>query len=742
MNNHYSLPYPFKQLGVRARLWTIITWILCLGSIIASAYWQFNATADQRVIIGDITDGSYVQQFYERERTFPSNLPFRWTKPESSSLRFWPLPAGSLAILHLDMYRDTEAILTISKGYDVYHQILISPEQRTYRILIKNLDQPIQLSVSPPLLIPSETRSLGVVLFYAGLQRTSLSTFFDILATFWLAPCLPLALTSLGFAHWLVGLRRYPSPLIPLTFATVLIGSALYPALKIELAWWVTHVDFIFIVSALALYIGRKWLTPIFDSDRFVISLLLSIGAITILFTFIPYIKGDGIGYYAYARALVYKGNLSMAETFMTFFSKVPYFHTETGIVYNPWSIGPALFWIGPLALHRLLFGGDGHDQGAIATAMLMSALFGFGTTIIAYYCARRWFSRLASALGALGAFFGSTLWFYSMQLGSFAHALSAFTCALGVLSGLRLTERPSLLRWITFGAAVGLMAVTYWATLILVIAPASAVLLMLWQARTSPARLRSLLIGSLAAATSAILVFSPQMIVWHLIYGTPFAKPPSTPDIVWHKLHLLELLFARFGLLFWSPAAMIGLVGIWLLPQQSPWFGSALLVAAMLYLLFNAILSDWHGSGAFGTRRLTSLAVWFALGLAALVEMLIARRQLFIALFGIGTACSWMFALIMRQVLGYFPLGTSHAVLSEMSFPDLYVVYQTWPTLEIINFFRNSFFWDAFTSPISIVGILHLLFVGLITIGVGWLFWKGPFSPVIMIDEQCKKPQ
>lgn len=720
----------------------IVAWTLCLGSIIASAYWQFNATSNQKVTIGDVSDVSYVQRFHEREQTLADNIPFRWTRPESSTLRFWPLSPSASAVIHLDIYRPVESTLSILTDHSDHIFIKIIPERRTYRVLLRQPHQLIQLSVSPPLIVAGETRALGVMLFHAGLQQTSLSTPFDILATFWLSPFLPLALTSLGFAHWLVGFRRYPSPLIPLTFATVFIGSTLYPTLKIELAWWTTHVCFIFAISALALCVGRRWLTNLFLNDRSTVLVLLGLGGCTIVLTFIPFVAWDGVGYYAYARALVYKGNLSMADTFMAFLSKIPYFHTETGIVYNPWSIGPALFWMGPLALYRLLFGGDGHDQGAITIATLISALFGFGTTIIAYYCARRWFSQVASTLGALGAFFGSTLWFYSMQYGGYAHALSAFACALGVLTSLRLMERPSTLRWLAFGAAVGLMAVTYWATLILAIAPASAALLMLWQARTSPARLRSLLIGSLAAAASAILVFSPQMIVWYLIYGTPFAKPPSTPDIVWHELHLFELLFARFGLLFWSPAAMIGLIGLWLLPRRSPWFGSALLVAAMLYLLFNALLSDWHGSGAFGTRRLTSLAVWYTLGLAALVEMLIARRQLFIALFGIGAACSWMFALIMRRSLGYFPTGTSYAELEEMSFPDLYIAYQTWPTLEFTNFLKNTFVWDTLTSPLGIVGILHLLFVGTITVIVGWLFWKGPFSPTLMIDDHCAKPQ
>ncbi|MDW8404495.1 ArnT family glycosyltransferase [Chloroflexus sp.] len=710
--------------------------MLWIGCIIAGAYWQLHVVSEQYVTIGSFTDGSYVQRFHEREQTLEGNIPFRWTQPNSSTLQFWPLPANTSSILRLDLYRPSHANLTVSLSDHTSYQIAIKPERRIYQILIENR-QPIHLTVAPALKLPNETRLLGGMLFRASLHWLSPVTFTDIIATFGLAPFLPLALSGLGIAQMLVRKKGDPPFIAPLALGTILIGSVTYPAWKIELAWWIANLSFIITLSTIGWYVSQRWLVSIFRDDRATVALLLGIGAFTLLCTFTPYLSSDGIGYYAYARAIVYKGNLSMAETFMEFMGKIPYFHTDTGIVYNPWSIGPALFWLGPLALYRLLFSGNGHDQGAIATTTLISALFGFGTTIIAYYCARRWFSRAASVLGALAAFFGSTLWFYSMKQGGFAHALSAFACALGVLTTLRLIERQSIGRWIAFGVSLGLMAITYWATMILATGSAIVVIYMLWRARTSPQRLRSLFVGCTVAAISAILVFSPQMIVWYLIYGSPLVKPPATPSVTWQEFHLFELLFARFGLMFWSPAAIIGLAGLWLLPRRSPVLGSGLLLAAGLYILFNALLSDWHGSGSFGTRRLTSLGVWYALGLAAIVEVLASQRRLAIACIGIGITSGWMFALIVRDGLGYFPQGTSFAALEQMSATDLYLVRQTWPTLEVMSFFKNSFIWDVFTSPISITGPLFL-FTIVIIVGVGWVFWHGFFSPRAMLDEHC----
>ena len=63
----------------------------------------------------------------------------------------------------------------------------------------------------------------------------------------------------------------------------------------------------------------------------------------------------------------------------------------------------------------------------------------------------------------------------------------------------------------------------------------------------------------------------------------------------------------------------------------------AALITALVAYFLYNAWLPDWHGSGAFGLRRLTLLAPWCMLGLALLFDAL--RRRHAAAAGGSGRA-------------------------------------------------------------------------------------------------------
>lgn len=687
------------------------------------AWWQLDAVSFQKVAVGSLTDSSYVIGLHDREITTSGSDQFRWTPVRGGALQFWPLPPGVPAVLSLTLHRPSPATITL---YADDRQVCfdVEPGQRTYSLLIAPGNQHIALTVSPELAVAGESRSLGVALSRALLVRAAPLRWSDAMATLLLAPFFPLAIAGLSWFSAGLG-RRYSILLTPLTLAAVIGAGFIWSAWRLEIAWLVTHLILIAVISAIIYRLARGWFASYLHSDRVMTALLLGCSASTLLFTWVPYISrmGDGVGYYAYARAIVYRGDLVMDETFAELYGPFPV--ADTGLLANPWSVGPAVIWTGPLMLYRLVFGGNGHEIGAYATICLISALAGLGTTIVAYCCARRWFSPAASALGALTAFYGSTLWFYSMREGSFAHALSAFACALALLAWLRVTERPDLGRWIVLGAAAGMMALIYWTTMLLLIAPMIGIAYRAWIVRNDRQQLVRLFSGCLAAGLAALIVFSPQMIVWFRIYGSPLVKPPGTPYIVWNDPHIIDLFTARFGLARWSPAAMIGLLGLLLLARRNLVSGGALLAAALAYIVYNGMLSDWHGSGAFGTRRLTSLAAWYALGFAAITEALIRCKRALLALGSALVCTGWMLMLMMRQALGGFPNGTSLLALERMSGTDLYLARNVFPTSELSVFLQMGFVWDTLATAPPDFSVRILTFLACWAALALWAFWR-----------------
>ncbi len=683
--------------------------------------WQIDAASRQSVVIGGLNDRSYISGLYNREVSLSDGSPFRWAPPQGGKIHFWPLPSGASVIYRFRMYRSEAAPVALRAG----NQLLrfdVRPEPRIYYLFTTHSDRSLAISTLPMPASTSDNRALGVMLSGALLIRASPVALSHLIAAIITAPFFPLALLGLFWASLTTGKRRY-AVITPLTLVATVIAGSIWPAWRLEIAWIVTHLCLVAVISVIVYKLAMRWPALRLRDDRAAVALLLSAGMLTLILTYFPSIKWDGAGYYAYARSLVYRGDLVMDETFESLSVPSPRV-TDKGLLANPWSVGPAMLWMGPLALYRLVVGGDGHDEGAYATVCLISAWAGIGTMIIAYRCARRWYSPAASAAGAFAAFYGSTLWYYSMREGGFAHAISAFACALTVLAWLRVIERPDFSRWVLFGAAASLAALTYWATALLLIAPMLGVAHMLFKARHDVQQFVRICGFCLVAGLVAIIVFSPQIAVWYAIYGSLLVKPPGTPYLVLNDPHILDLFVMRSGLARWTPLAMLGLIGLPLLVRRSPVLGGVLVVAALIYIGYNGLLSDWHGSGTFGVRRLTSLAAWYALGLAALAEALIRRRRILPVLIGVVTGSWWMLMLLVRKITGDLP-DTRAVFLDTLSMTDLYLGRNALPALQLGEFLRSGFVWDTVTTAPLEFSVKVLSYFALLSGLALWASWK-----------------
>ncbi len=245
--------------------------------------------------------------------------------------------------------------------------------------------------------------------------------------------------------------------------------------------------------------------------------------------------------------------------------------------------------------------------------------------------------------------------------------------------------------RWLALGLATGALLLTYWMTALLLIVPLCVGLRHIWlRARQrDTAGLAQLLLGGLAAAAVALLVFSPQLLAWKLTIGSWLAIPQGSAFATPQRSHLAEALFGSlYGIAWWTPAYFLGLLGSVWFALRRPWPGVALLAAIVAYLLYNVSLPDWHGSGGFGMRRLTSMGPLLAIGLAMLLDR--ARRYRPLPMMIAGVLSIWSIGMTLRYVIYLLPhapyelqnLGLRPILLSPEPFPVgalLYVAQRAW---------------------------------------------------------------
>jgi len=145
-----------------------------------------------------------------------------------------------------------------------------------------------------------------------------------------------------------------------------------------------------------------------------------------------PIVHGDGVGYYAYARAPLIQHNLRFEEDWRhanLYFSQTrtlsngelrPDEYTQTGYVGNLFSIGPALLWT-PflLAAHLTVLladalgahiPADGFSSPYLLAMALGTAFYGFLGLLFSYSLAKKYVEERWAFLATLGVWGASSL--------------------------------------------------------------------------------------------------------------------------------------------------------------------------------------------------------------------------------------------------------------------------------------------------------------------------------------------
>jgi hypothetical protein len=158
------------------------------------------------------------------------------------------------------------------------------------------------------------------------------------------------------------------------------------------------------------------------------------------------------------------------------------------------------------------------------------------------------------------------------------------------------------------------------------------------------------------------IVVFSPQIIVWQMLYGTwaPTAYlGEHTPAFYWLQPQIAGVLFSTFhGLFTWHPIYLLALIGLLLLiPRDRSLVFGLLIVLALEVYIVAAWWAWWQGDSFGGRMFLNAMWVW-VLGLSILLDRLRIRR-VFAAAMVLGIVLmAWNGLSLMQYRLGFVPMS------------------------------------------------------------------------------------
>jgi hypothetical protein len=362
-----------------------------------------------------------------------------------------------------------------------------------------------------------------------------------------------------------------------------------------------------------------------------------------------PWVRGDGVGYYAYLRSALIDHDLRFENDYLAgnesfILSRVdsqrrllPHEYTKTGYVENHFSVGPAILWAPMLiAVHGAVlavnhFGGhipaDGHSHPYLLTMALTTASYGFLSLVLAYSIARKYFEQPWAFLAVVGIWLASSLPIYMYFNPSWSHALSAFSASLFLWYWDRTQLQRTVGQWAALGFMAGLMGNIYYPNAILLIYPGLEVVRLMRTPRSDPESTEDprprLLLCSLVFAAVFVISLLPTFVTRQIIYGNPFETGyPGIRSWNWTSPAMLQVLFSSdHGMFSWTPILAFATLGLFFLIRRNALLGVGSLLTFVTYYYFIASYPDWDGLSSFGNRFFVSLTPIFVLGLAALLD-------------------------------------------------------------------------------------------------------------------------
>lgn len=364
-----------------------------------------------------------------------------------------------------------------------------------------------------------------------------------------------------------------------------------------------------------------------------------------------PWVRGDGVGYYAYARAMLIEhrldfqkdwqhGNESFTMGRLDARGEIlPDQYTSTGHIATLFAIGPAMLWFPFLLVTHagvLLcdhFGAhiaaDGFSTPYVVTIAFATALYGFLGLCLSFALARRYFPARWALLATIGIWWASSLPVYMYFNPSWSHAHSAFAVALFLWYWNRTRGERSIAQWILLGLLSGVIVDVYYPNGVLLLFPLLEGIASYWRDFRSPpyawAAMARLFLRHVIYLGAFILAVTPTLITKEIIFGGALHTGyPPLQGWAWKSPALLSVLFsADHGMLSWTPILVLALVGLLLFRRADKTFATYSIVAFLAFYFVISAYPDWDGMSSFGNRFFVSLTPLFILGLAAFFNWL-----------------------------------------------------------------------------------------------------------------------
>ena len=372
-----------------------------------------------------------------------------------------------------------------------------------------------------------------------------------------------------------------------------------------------------------------------------------------------PWVRGDGVGYYAYARSLLIEHRLDFRQDWLQANDSfrmgrtegaqiLPEQYTSTDHLDNHFSIGPAILWSPFLIMAHVsvkifdAVGGhiaaDGYSRPYIVAMALGTAIYGFLAVWISFLLARKYVNERFAFLGAIGIWFGSSLPVYIYFNPSWSHAHSAFAVAVFVYYWSCTRGGRTWRQWAILGGLGGFamdkpshVNGTGDSPLPLFDTLEGG----LEALRTDGAALIRRVLNGGVFLMVVTLAFFPTLITKKIIYGS-YLNFGYTEHWSWTSPAFLKVLFsADHGLFSWTPILLLAVLGLFVLPPQNRIVGRLAIIGAFLaYGYVIGCYQDWDGISSFGNRFFVCLTCIFVLGLAALSDRLMKVWDAHSALF------------------------------------------------------------------------------------------------------------
>ena len=362
-----------------------------------------------------------------------------------------------------------------------------------------------------------------------------------------------------------------------------------------------------------------------------------------------PWIRGDGVGYYAYARAPLIEHSLDFTHDYQSANESFregrfdesgqikSQFRTCTGHLENHFTVGPAMLWSpfllaahGGVLLARELgskIPADGFSAPYRYAMAFATGLYGFLALLLAFRLACKYVGPTWSFVATLAIWWASSLPVYMYFNPSWSHAHSAFACALFLWYWDATREHRSLVQWLLLGLIVGLMLDVYYPNVmivsVLVVEAISQYTHMLRSGRSSSPSFLELFTRHLLFGVVVCIVMIPTFVTRAIVYGGPFETGyVSIHDFLWRSPVFFSVLFSsNHGLLAWTPLLGFAILGLSFFAFRLPKIGGPFVTALLAFYLFISIYPDWAGISSYGNRFFVSLTALFILGLGVFLE-------------------------------------------------------------------------------------------------------------------------